>query len=114
MPKKKILINQVNLKLNPIAKQLDASIELIKPDNYFTPLKKILMHQSTQPLMPVSIHDSILIMCYFKDEEIDQLLALLKENQITIDYKAILTPYNQEWNLLRLYNELKKEKKGMK
>jgi hypothetical protein len=50
-------------------------------------------------------------MCGFSEKEMDKLLAALKKAQVPIDYKAILTPTNRRWNVLRLLLELGVEKR---
>ena len=40
----------------------------------------------------------------------DKLLLALRRDQVTIDYKAVLTPTNRKWNVMRLYLEMQAEK----
>jgi hypothetical protein len=54
--------------------------------------------------------ESLILMCGFSEKEMDKLLAALKKAQLPIDYKAILTPTNRRWNVLRLLLELGVEK----
>ena len=40
----------------------------------------------------------------------DKLLLSLRKNRLLIDYKAVLTPTNSQWNVLRLLLELRAER----
>ena len=40
----------------------------------------------------------------------DKLLASLRRDQVVIDYKAVLTPTNRKWNVMRMYLEMRAEK----
>jgi hypothetical protein len=40
----------------------------------------------------------------------DKLLASLRRDQVVIDYKAVLTPTNRKWNVMRMYLEMQAEK----
>jgi hypothetical protein len=64
--------------------------------------------QSSQGQVPA---ESMIVMCGFSEKEMDKLLAALKKAQVPIDYKAILTPTNRRWNVLRLLLELGVEKR---
>jgi hypothetical protein len=55
--------------------------------------------------------ESLIVMCGFSEKEMDKLLAALKKAQVPIDYKAILTPTNRRWTVLRLLLELGVEKR---
>ena len=42
-------------------------------------------------------------------DRLDHLLAQLKESELTIELKAVITPYNREWTLAKLFSELQEE-----
>ncbi len=52
----------------------------------------------------------ILCMCGLSNQQVDQLLAALREAAISIPLKAVLTPTNQKWHFYKLMEELKKER----
>lgn len=54
--------------------------------------------------------ESLILMCGFSDKQMDKFLLALKNKQIRSDYKAVLTPVNRDWNVLRLYAEMAREK----
>ena len=39
----------------------------------------------------------------------DQVLYTLRKAGTPVDYKAVLTEHNQNWNCMQLYKELEKE-----
>jgi hypothetical protein len=58
--------------------------------------------------------DPMMVLKIYSNQKLDQLLTgIRKEGIPKIDYKAVLTEYNKEWNSLQLYEELKKEHEYM-
>lgn len=55
----------------------------------------------------------ILVMAFFSEELMDRLLKALRESGDGVALKAVLTPYNRDWTLSRLYQELKQEHEAM-
>lgn len=56
------------------------------------------------------INESMVLMCEFSEKQVNKLLAALKRQGASVDYKAVLTPTNSKWNVLRLFAELAREK----
>ncbi len=54
--------------------------------------------------------ESLLLFCEVADKKIDKILSQLRKNNINIDFKAVLTPTNSYWNVLKLYLEMEREK----
>lgn len=54
--------------------------------------------------------ESLLVMCGFSDKQMDRLLLELRRKEIKIDYKAVLTRTNRDWDINHLYFEMRKEK----
>lgn len=65
---------------------------------------------SAEPFSGELPQGSLLLLCDFTDARLDKLLLTLRKKSVTVDYKAILTPTNREWNVLRLMLEMKAEK----
>lgn len=57
--------------------------------------------------------ESLLVFCGLEGKALDKLLAALQRNTVQADYKAVLTPTNGGWSVLRLYVELQREKRGI-
>lgn len=52
----------------------------------------------------------MLLMAGFSNSRVDELLTAFRKNKVErIDCKAVLTPTNAVWNVLELYDELRKE-----
>lgn len=56
---------------------------------------------------------SLLVLCGLRDKRLDKALFELRRADIPIDYKAILTPSNQEWTVPELMKELQRERQAM-
>ncbi|MDD7403812.1 MAG: DUF3783 domain-containing protein [Butyribacter sp.] len=56
--------------------------------------------------------ESLMVFCNIPEKKFDKMLAALKKEHIYPDYKAVMTPTNANWNILRLYFEMEKEKKA--
>lgn len=54
--------------------------------------------------------DSLLLFCGISDKRLDKLLFALKKAQVSVDFKAILTPVNQSWTVPQLLLQMQKEK----
>lgn len=52
---------------------------------------------------------SLLVFCKMQEKQVDKALALLKKKKVSITYKAVMTPTNARWNVLRLYFEMERE-----
>lgn len=56
--------------------------------------------------------ESLLVFCNVEDKKLDKILAQLKKKGLHIDYKAVMTPTNAKWNILRIFFEMEREKKA--
>lgn len=54
--------------------------------------------------------ESLMVFCDVSEKHFNRTLALLRGRAVRIDYKAVLTPVNREWNVRRLYAELARER----
>lgn len=58
--------------------------------------------------------DEMAVMAGFTSAQVDAFLwALRRKGVERIDYKAVLTPTNREWDSVTLYHEIKKEHEAM-
>lgn len=55
----------------------------------------------------------VLIMSGLKSAVIDRLLQILRNNNAAIELKCTVTPFNQDWEIYRLIEELKREHEEM-
>ena len=58
--------------------------------------------------------EEMMIMCGFTQSMIQELLIRIRRQRMApVDLKAVLTPTNQNWNSLEIYEEIKKEHRMM-
>lgn len=65
--------------------------------------------KSLQPYTGVIFEDECMIMRGFSSTRMDKLLMQMRNESLTIDLKASVTPYNRDWTLARLIQELQHE-----
>ena len=56
---------------------------------------------------------SLMVFCALGEGKLDQMLSELRKNKISVDYKAILTPVNMQWNVMQLYFEMEMERQAI-
>ncbi|MCR4588605.1 MAG: DUF3783 domain-containing protein [Lachnospiraceae bacterium] len=59
------------------------------------------------------ITGKLLLFCELSDARLDQVLDVLRPSSLTVDYKAILTPTNKDWNVALLMAEMAREKAAL-
>ena len=57
---------------------------------------------------------SLMLFNDFDNMELDAILKLLKDNELSCDFKAVVTKHNLSWSIFQLLNELSLEKARMK
>lgn len=57
-----------------------------------------------------STEPSLLLFCGLREKRLDKVLFELRREEVTVDYKAVLTSTNRTWTLQHLYLELQREK----
>lgn len=111
---KKILLFQVDnpLKVKQAVATMHLRVESI-PGEKFNQTVENLVSGSKEDESAYSgeiPEGSLLLMCGLSNSEVDQVLYRLRNQKIFTTYKAVLTPANRGWNVLELYQEMKKEK----
>lgn len=111
---KKILLFQVDnpLKVKQTVATMRLRVESI-PAAKFNQTVGSLVSGGKEEELPYSgeiPEGSLLLMCGLNNSEVDQVLYRLRSQKIFTTYKAVLTPTNTSWNVLELYQEMKKEK----
>lgn len=69
--------------------------------------------EGTVPAPAAQTPPSCLVLCGLRDKRLDKALFELRRADIPIDYKAILTPSNQEWTVPELMKELQRERQAV-
>lgn len=100
-------------KLKQVARNLKIRCEQIEATDYSQPLEALVSGKKnplTAPFTGEVPEESLLLLCDFSDKRMDALLLALRKAGAQIDYKAVLTPTNRKWNVLRLMLEMRAEK----
>ncbi len=69
--------------------------------------------EGTVPAPAAQTRPSCLVLCGLRDKRLDKVLFELRRADIPIDYKAVLTPSNQEWTVPELMKELQRERQAV-
>ena len=69
--------------------------------------------EGTVPAPAAQTPTSCLVLCGLRDKRLDKVLFELRRADIPIDYKAVLTPSNQEWTVSELMKELQRERQAV-
>ncbi len=58
--------------------------------------------------------DEMAVMAGLTSSQVDAFIKTLRKKGVgRIDYKAVLTPFNKDWDSVTLYHEIKKEHEAM-
>lgn len=113
----KILLFQVRDvdAIKAIAKMLHISVEAVKVSAYKETLNNLYSGKRlAEDYAGEAPQGSMIIFCNLSDKMLDKVLASLKKKKISVDFKAVMTPTNARWNVLRIYFEMEREKKAYK
>jgi len=111
----KILIFQsrYSSEIKSTAAALHMRAEVVEPIYFKETLGKICrgVDRNVEEYAGEFPEKSLVLFCDVPEKKMDKFLALLRKKQIPVDYKAVLTPTNSKWNVLRLYFEMEREEK---
>ncbi len=99
-------------KLKQIAGNLKIRCEFVDTALYNQPLESIISGRVSAPAAPFIgdvPEENLLLMCDVSEKHMDRLLLALRKNAVGIHYKAVLTPTNRKWSVLRLMLEMRAE-----
>ncbi|MBQ8653355.1 MAG: DUF3783 domain-containing protein [Clostridia bacterium] len=93
------------------AMRLGLLIQTVLPEDVHQPLGALcglLPRLEDVPAEPFG--GEMLIMANLNRQQAERLLASLKQSRVQIPLKAVLTPTNVQWSLVRLHEELTRER----
>lgn len=96
-------------KLRRTARSLHIPCEAVEAADYSQTLESLAAGRKNPAVSPYNgggPDKRLLLICGLADKRLDALLAALKKAGVQTDYKAILTPSNRRWTVLRLLLEL--------
>lgn len=114
----KLLLYKVrqNAEITKIASQMRIKTIEIEPSQLNQTIQSLAEGRPSllaAPFAGNAPQESVLIFCDFQEKHFDKMLFTLRQRQITTDYKAVLTPTNKDWTVMRLLLELGHEKRGI-
>lgn len=56
--------------------------------------------------------ETMIVMCSVTDKHVDKILASIRMTGLGIDYKALFTPVNKDWNGVRMLAQMAAEKRA--
>ena len=104
---------EIQLQVKNVASRLKLALDIIPEEYCGCRLKELAAGKYAQNPSDAEIPPSLLILCGLRDKRLDKALFELRRADIPIDYKAILTPSNQEWTVPELMKELQRERQAM-
>lgn len=102
-------------RLTPLLQRNGIVVRTIPKEQYAIPLNVLLGYKAPGKLLPslgVELAEPMLVMHGFSSEQVDTVLALLRESSIRVDLKAVTTPTNLAWTSLQVYAELRRERES--
>lgn len=100
-------------KLKRIAEYYKACLIVVEKEAYRQVLEDLL-EQKRNPLVQSyegdKVTESMIVMEGFTEKRLDKLLQALRDGEVQVDYKAVVTPFNKKWNVLQLYLEMERER----
>jgi hypothetical protein len=102
-------------KLRQIFAMLRLRMHPVTPDRYHIALKDLALGRgepSNEP--PEAIPERMLVFCAMNGAFLNQVLEVIRAAQLPpIPMKAVLTTTNQDWDSLKLYEEMQKEREAI-
>ena len=99
-----------NMRLSIAAMKLGIRIRPVKEEEWGQPLSALCgLDGQKKSLAKVTVGEEMMVMAFFPDPLMDQWLAVLRQNGLTVRLKAVLTEHNRSWDCGRLYAALSQE-----
>lgn len=100
-------------KIAQVANRLKITVDVINPEYYDKTLGELVggKYKGTVAQAPTDVStESLIVICGLTDKRLDKLLFELRRAEVNVDYKAILTQTNKDWNVSDLMQEMRREK----
>ncbi len=100
-------------KLQTLAARFKGKVTAIEPRDYNQLVRDLLKGFRNPLLRPYqggTPDGSMILIDGFSDKKLYELLLKIKQADIHADFKAIVTPSNKQWNIIKLYGHMEQEK----
>lgn len=106
-----ILFNCENVKeISAIASNIKVRVTAVGTDAYDNLVQDIVRGAAGSEVYTYNKNEkSLILMCNLSDKHLNKMLSKLREKNISVDYKSILTPVNSKWNVRRLFAHMELE-----
>lgn len=105
------------VKLRALCDALRIRCRLVKPEEYALPigaLAGIPAAASAANAPQAGFDETMLVICHMLSDQLDALLAGLRQFGVRVALKAVLTPSNIAWSSRQLRDELAREHAAMR
>uniref|UniRef100_UPI0040571F9E DUF3783 domain-containing protein n=1 Tax=Acetatifactor sp. TaxID=1872090 RepID=UPI0040571F9E len=100
-------------KIKQVVSRLKLAVDVVEPVYYDRTLGELAggkYKQDASGTQTSMITESLILICGLTDKRMDKLLFELRREEVSVDYKAVLTPTNKNWNVSQLLLEMRREK----
>ena len=99
-------------KLKKYCSQMHIRLIEVETSRYNETLDTLVNNKTAkaEPFSGTVPAESLMLFCDVANKKMDKLLFNIKKDNLSISYKAVLTPVNSRWTVLRLFLELEKER----
>ncbi|MBE7003693.1 MAG: DUF3783 domain-containing protein [Ruminococcaceae bacterium] len=79
---------------------------------------RLVSTNCARPSTPLPLPDRVpetgfLLLCDLGERQLDRLLAAMRRAGVHVPHKAVLTPFNRDWTLCKLIEEVSREHASM-
>lgn len=100
---------QSSHRLSELLQPMGIEVTLIQQDQGNSTINDFIMHTSLKQESCMLPAIDVMIFYELSDEQISKIITLLKQHEIAVSYKCVVTKHNRSWRLIDLFQELKKE-----
>ncbi len=104
-------------KLSAICKKYGIKIRMVEKEEFNLTVGQMMGFSNSEPMNPdfdIEFDDEMMILYNIVGSNLDKFLKAVKEQGISVPYKAVLTAANQRWFPAELVKELAKEHEKLK
>ena len=111
------MVEERQAAVSAAAASLGIRVQVVEPAQLGSPLGRLMGWEGFQEGAPVLPEEIPAVECLvigpMERRRLDQLLRALGQAGVTVALKAMVTPTNQKWPMVRLIQELRREHQAM-
>ena len=94
------------LRMELLCASLGIRMRIVKPAEYQLPVELLIQQPSATGNITTKNIGEMMLICHMNNEMLDTLLQKMRENNITVPLKAVITDTNKHWSSIELYQHL--------